>query len=38
MKIASFATNPYEMRAPAELTALFTQIGMHPTEAAKALK
>ncbi len=28
MKIASFATNPYEMRAPAELTAFFTQLGM----------
>lgn len=37
MKIASFATNPYEMRAPAELIAFFTQLGMRPEDAKKAL-
>ncbi len=36
MKIASFATSPYEMRAPADLKALFTQLGMQNPE--KALK
>jgi hypothetical protein len=36
MKIASFATNPYEMRAPADLTAFFKNLGMQQPE--KALK
>ena len=38
IKIASFATNPYEMRAPAELAAFFQQLGIHPKEIQTALK
>ena len=38
MKIASFATEPYEMRAPAELTAFFQQLGMQQSEIQSALK
>ena len=38
MKIASFATTPYEMRAPAELTAFFMQLGMDAGQAQAALK
>ncbi len=34
MKIASFATNPYEMRAPADLAAFFTQLGMQNPQSA----
>jgi hypothetical protein len=37
VKIASFATNPYEMRAPSEIVALFVSLGMRPEEAKKAL-
>jgi len=37
VKIASFATSPYEMRAPSEITALFVSLGMRPEEAKKAL-
>jgi hypothetical protein len=37
VKIASFATNPYEMRAPSEITSLFVSLGMRPEEAKKAL-
>jgi len=37
VKIASFATNPYEMRAPAEIVSLFISLGMRPEEAKKAL-
>ncbi len=36
MKTASFATNPYEMRAPADLAAFFKELGMQNPE--KALK
>jgi len=35
--IASFAKNPYEMRAPADLISLFTHLGMHASEARQAL-
>ncbi len=38
MKIASFATDPYEMRAPAELKACFMQLGMDAIQAQNALK
>jgi RNase P/RNase MRP subunit p30 len=38
MMIGSFARDPFEMRAPAELVAFFTQLGMHPTEAKAALE
>lgn len=37
IKIASFATNPYEMRAPSEIVSLFVSMGMRPEEAKKAL-
>lgn len=37
MKIASFATDPYQLRSPAELTALFSQLGMQPHHLKKAL-
>lgn len=37
VKIASFATNPYEMRAPSEIVSLFISMGMRPEEAKKAL-
>lgn len=37
IKIASFATTPYEMRAPAEISSLFVSFGMRPEEAKKAL-
>ena len=37
-KIASFATSPYEMRAPAELKAFFIQLGMDENQAQQALK
>ena len=36
--IASFATTPYEMRAPKDLQALFQVMGMHPAEAQKAFE
>ncbi len=38
MKIASFATEPYQMRPPADLTALFQQLGMQPHNIQQALK
>ncbi|MEM3154659.1 MAG: RNase P subunit p30 family protein [Candidatus Woesearchaeota archaeon] len=38
VKIASFATTPYEMRAPAELKAFFSQLGMDPQQLQNALK
>lgn len=37
VKIASFATNPYEMRAPSDVSSLFVSLGMRPEEAKKAL-
>ncbi len=37
MKIASFAKTPEGMRNPADLKAVFTLLGMHPAEAARAL-
>lgn len=37
MKIASFATTPYEMRPPKDLAAFFTLLGMQPTTIKKAL-
>jgi hypothetical protein len=38
VKIASFATSPYEMRAPAELNAFFSQLGMDSQQMQNALK
>lgn len=38
MVIASFATNPYRMRAPHDTIALFEMLGMHPSEAKSALE
>jgi hypothetical protein len=38
MKIASFATTPFEMRAPAELASFFHQLGMHQEKIRNALK
>lgn len=35
--IASFAKDPYEMRAPKDLMAFFTEIGMHQKEAKDSL-
>ncbi len=35
--IASFARNPYEMRAPGDLMAFFVAIGMHQKEAKDGL-
>lgn len=35
--IASFADSPYKMRSPHDLIALFICLGMHPSEAKKAL-
>lgn len=35
--IASFATHPYEMRAPKDLQAVFQVLGMHPAETRKAI-
>jgi ribonuclease P/MRP protein subunit RPP1 len=35
--IASFAKSPLEMRAPKDLMAFFTEIGMHPKEAKDSL-
>jgi len=37
MIIASFAQEPYQMRAPKDLISLFVKIGMHPKEAKDAL-
>ena len=37
MIIASFATNPYEMRGAKELESLGVALGMHPKEAKEAL-
>jgi len=37
MKIASFAHEPYQLRAPHELAAFFVQLGMHPRDATQAL-
>jgi RNase P/RNase MRP subunit p30 len=37
MVIASFAKSPYEMRAPKDLMAFFTELGMHQKEAKDAL-
>lgn len=37
MCIASFAKDPFEMRAPKELSALFQLLGMHQEEARKAM-
>lgn len=36
--IASFTNNPLEMRAPKDLMAFFTVLGMHPREAKDSLK
>ena len=38
MKIASLATTPYEMRAGKDMQALGTVLGMHSSEAKKALR
>jgi len=38
MKIASFATEPYQMRSPHDLAAFFSQLGMQPDVVKKALK
>jgi len=38
MKIASFASNPYQMRSSEDLTALFKQLGMQPNQIKQALK
>lgn len=35
--IASFTTNPLEMRSPKDLAAFFTVLGMHPKEAKESL-
>jgi len=35
--IASFAANPYEMRAPSDLISFFTNLGMHAKEAKDSL-
>jgi len=37
MKIASFATTPYEMRAPSDIESLFVSLGMRPEECKRAL-
>lgn len=37
MVIASFSSDPYEMRAVHDLISLFCLLGMHPSEAKKAL-
>ncbi|MBR9676944.1 hypothetical protein GOV04_02290 [Candidatus Woesearchaeota archaeon] len=37
-KIASFASNPYSMRAPKDLISLFISLGMSPGEAKKSLE
>lgn len=36
--IASFATNPYEMRSPRDLQSFYQELGMHPMEAKKAME
>jgi len=36
--IASFASNPYEMRSPYDIISLFVSLGMHPKEAKDSLK
>lgn len=38
IKLASFARNPYEMRACNDLLSLGTVLGMHPSEAKMALR
>ena len=38
VKIASFASNPYEMRAPAELKSFFEQLGMDAQTIQNSLK
>lgn len=35
--VASFARDPFSMRAPSDLTAFFTCLGMHPSEAKSSL-
>jgi len=36
--IASFASNPYEMKSPHDIISLFEILGMHPKEAKDSLK
>lgn len=38
MAIASFATNPYEMRAPKDVQSLFELLGLHQIEAKKSFE
>ena len=38
MALASFARNPYHMRAPHDMKALAIVLGMHPSEAKEAMK
>ena len=37
MRIATLATTPAELRNPADLVSLFVTLGMHPSEAKKAI-
>ena len=36
--IASFASDPYGMRAPNDLASFFVSLGMHPKEAKDSLE